>query len=312
MSGTSWTARRLGAAQALAQDRVTAEVLGALADAGVPAVLLKGPALARWLYADGAERRYGDTDVLVPAARRDDAAAVLAALGFAARLKPSDVARALHAHPWRRERDGAVVDLHVTIAGMQAPPDAVFAALPTEPLTVGGRDVPALAPGARALHVALHAAHDGVDGGKPLRDLERAVGQLDRDVWREAAALARVVEAEEALGAGLRLAPDGAAIADALGVTRAQSTERRLLAASAPREALTVEQLASTRGAAARARIVLNRVVPPPSYLRFRHPLARRGPAGLVLAYLWRPVSLALRAPRAISAWRRAARSDSA
>lgn len=308
MPDAQWSARRLAAAQALAQDLVSAEVLGALDAAGVPAVLLKGPALAGWLYADGGERRYGDSDVLVPLGRREDAAAVLQSLGFTASLSPADVTRELHAHPWRRARDGAVVDLHVTVAGMLAPPETVFAALPTTTLTVGGRPVPVLAEGARALHVALHAAHDGAAGGKPLRDLGRALEQLEDERWRDAVALARVVDAEEAFGAGLRLVPAGAALADALGLPAAQSTTRRLLAASAPREALVVEQLATTRGLAARARIVARRVVPSPAYLRFRHPIARRGPLGLAAAYLWRPVSLAARAPRAVSAWWRASR----
>jgi hypothetical protein len=288
-------------------------VLGALADAGVPAILLKGPTLAGWLYADGGQRRYTDTDVLVAESRRGDAEAVLRERGFAPRLRPEDVApgRTLHAHPWRRERDGAVVDLHVTLAGIGVTPAQAWAVLAsaTEPVAVGGRDLPALAPPARALHVALHAAHDGVEGGKPLRDLTRALEQLDAGLWRAAAAIAARLDAEEAMGSGLRLVAGGAELADALALPGPRTAARHLLAASAPREALTVDHLATTKGARARARIVADRLFPSPSYMRFRSSLAQRGAAGLALAYLWRPVSLAVRAPKAVIAWRRAARA---
>jgi hypothetical protein len=308
--GPPWSADRLAAARALAQDRVSAEVLGALAGAGVPAILLKGPVLARWLYGDGATRTYGDTDVLVPDGRRADAEAVLRAQGFAPRLRPEDLApgRTLHAHPWGRAADGAQVDLHVTLAGIALPPAAAFDALAreTEPAVVAGAPVTVLAAPARALHVALHAAHDGAQGGKPLRDLDRALDQLDPATWRAARELAERLEAVEALASGLRLRPAGERLAATLGLPVARSVAGALLAASAPREALTVEHLAATRGTGARLRIVADRLAPSPSYLRFRSPLARRGRAGLALAYLWRPVSVLVRAPAAVGAWRRA------
>jgi hypothetical protein len=52
--------------QALEQDLVTAEVVTALGAASVPAILLKGPTFARWLYAPGETRGYADSDLLVP------------------------------------------------------------------------------------------------------------------------------------------------------------------------------------------------------------------------------------------------------
>jgi hypothetical protein len=102
---STWSRSRLLAAQALARNRVSAEVLDALAAAGVDAVLLKGSSFARWLYGDGEPRTWTDTDVLVAPARRDRAEAVLRDLGFGARLRPEDLApgRVVHAHPWRRE-----------------------------------------------------------------------------------------------------------------------------------------------------------------------------------------------------------------
>ena len=47
-------------------DAVTAEVVGAFAAVGIPSILLKGPALVRWLYPAGEGRPYLDSDLLVP------------------------------------------------------------------------------------------------------------------------------------------------------------------------------------------------------------------------------------------------------
>ncbi len=43
--------------------------------AGVPALLLKGRSLARWLYPRSAERSYRDCDLLVPPGGLETAAA---------------------------------------------------------------------------------------------------------------------------------------------------------------------------------------------------------------------------------------------
>jgi hypothetical protein len=66
--------------------RLTAElreVLAALAEAGLPAVPLKGPALAALLYGDVTVRQFNDIDVLVHPLDAPRARAVLARLGYA-------------------------------------------------------------------------------------------------------------------------------------------------------------------------------------------------------------------------------------
>lgn len=65
-----------GAVRVLAVDRVTAEVVPALAAVGIRPILLKGPSIARWLYPSGG-RSYGDTDLLVPPADFARAGSVL-------------------------------------------------------------------------------------------------------------------------------------------------------------------------------------------------------------------------------------------
>ena len=56
---------RPAAANALLLDLAAARASAALRDAGIRAILLKGPVIARWLYDDGSERNYGDVDLLV-------------------------------------------------------------------------------------------------------------------------------------------------------------------------------------------------------------------------------------------------------
>jgi hypothetical protein len=48
--------------------------------------------------------------------------------------------------------------------------------------------------------------------------------------------------------------------------------------------------------------------VPTPAFMRHWFPQARRGPLGMVLAYLWRPLWLVLRLPPSAIAWLRAHR----
>ncbi len=71
------------AAQRLAQDVVTGEVVEAMRRRGVRPLLIKGPVLERWLYQDGTKRRHGDIDLVVASDQFADAEAALAELGFA-------------------------------------------------------------------------------------------------------------------------------------------------------------------------------------------------------------------------------------
>jgi hypothetical protein len=117
---TSGREERLAAAATnLALDSRTVEVVTALDAAGIPSILLKAPAIARWLYADGESRQYADIDLLVGPHQFADAERVLADLGFAEsgleRAFPDE--RPRHAHAWTRARDGTAVDLHRTLAG---------------------------------------------------------------------------------------------------------------------------------------------------------------------------------------------------
>ena len=56
---------RVAAAYNLVVDATTAEVVGALRDVDAPCIVLKGPALADWLYGPNSDRYSVDVDLLV-------------------------------------------------------------------------------------------------------------------------------------------------------------------------------------------------------------------------------------------------------
>jgi hypothetical protein len=89
------------------------------------------------------------------------------------------------------------VDLHRSIFGAKADPAEQRRAVEScaGQMTVAGADVTVPSKPARALIVALHAAHHGVDQAKPLRDLSRAIERADFALWDGAA---RLGEREEA------------------------------------------------------------------------------------------------------------------
>jgi hypothetical protein len=302
--------RLLAAARTLAVDALTAETIGALQAAGVRSILLKGPAVARWLYRDGTLREYDDCDLLVDPAQTGSAATVLGELGFAPLLDPTDAYMAAmappHAECWTRgERHDDIVDLHDCLFGTHAAKDAVWRELSagTDSVAVGGVDAQVLDAPRRAVVVALHAAANGSRGAKSLEDLRRALSLVDETVWVEAARVAERIDAGESFAAGLRLLPEGRELAGRLGVRTPASAEVLLHASTVPQGALFLEALRSAESARERSRLLGRALLPSRRYMRALSPLARRGRIGLGAAYLVRLVTrlaTALPAMRAI------------
>jgi hypothetical protein len=305
------TLRTLQVGTALAVDFVTAEVVGALRAAGVRSILLRGPAIMRWLYGEGEPRPYRDIDLLVDPAARADAEAVLGGLGFIHRQAGFAANESVqHAGEWFRDRPAVVVDLHRGLEGAAAEPSTLWSALArrTEELEVGGTLVEAPDQPTLALVVTLHAAHHGVEGEKQLAELLRAMRTARLDTWAQAARLAQEIGAVPAFAAGLRLLPEGADVAERLGLSHDATPETVLRASSAHSTAIGFARLAATPGLRARAVVVARKAVPTRAFMRYWSPLARRGPAGMALAYLWRPLWLTWRLVPAARAWGRARR----
>lgn len=300
----------LAAAQTLAVDIATAQVVAALRGREIPSVVLRGPAVARRLYDQGELRRYVDLDLLVPPGDWGKAGETLAELGYHPAVAEEDLPRhrRLHACEWARESDRISVDLHRTISGVQAADEEVWSAFAEggETELVAGEQVVLTGPAALALIVTLHAAQHGAEKEKPLDDLGRALLRLDSATWGEAAALARRLGAVATFSAGLRLLPAGVELADRLELPQALPVDVALRASAAPKLALGFEWLSRTPGLRAKITLIMFALVPPPGALRAWRPLARRGRRGLAAAYLSHPFWLARYAVPSLRAFLRA------
>jgi len=295
------------AALTMVVDRVTGEAWRALRREHISAILLKGPAIARWLYDPSEPRGYGDADLLVDPRRADDARRILADLGFWAWSSTIPGDRPRPSEAWWRPGDRATVDLHSSLSGARVPAASAWRILRdhVSSMDVGGVEVEVLSVPARAAHVALHAIQHGPREPKPMEDLTRAVARLSIDIWQGAAAIAGSLDALPAFAAGLRLVPAGADLAHRVGLPRAGPPDLLLRARGAAPGALTLDWLATLPGVRAKLALLGRKMVPPPSFMRTWSRLARRGPGGLALTYLCRIPWLAWRAGPAFAAWMR-------
>ena len=305
-------ARLAAAGTRLHMDGGTAEVLDSFDRAGVNAIMLKGPSIARWLYTDGTERPYNDCDLLVAPEQFDAAGQTLRALGYEPLLDRWGLPAWWYGHAvaWTHPDGRVGVDLHRTLLGVGANPATVWRVLSADPdeLVVAGRRVRCLGLPARAMHVALHATQHG-PGTQPGVDLERAITVCDDSLWVGAARLAAQLDATTAFVAGLRLTPAGARIATRLGLPDVRSITAELRASTPPPLALGFEELARARTMRARAEIVWRNVRPQRALLIGSDPRVTTGWRRSVWAYMRRLVWLVRHAPRGFVAWYRVDRS---
>jgi hypothetical protein len=296
-------------------DAITAEVSEALRKEGVSSIVLKGPTIATWLYARDRPRLYTDSDLLIRQDDWDMAVRVVEELGFGDALGSMMHPRmeSGSSYPWRRERDGAELDLHFTLFGLGASPARVWSVLAgeAEDMHVGGASVRALSRRARLLHIALHAVqHGGPRAEKPMMDLERALALAARGEWASAASLAVELDATPPFATGLDLIPAGRALANDLRIEGSSSTLAALRLGAVPLSE-GFEELRETRGVRGKARLLLRELVPTPAFMRWRYPTARRGWWALALTYPVRWLWLMAKAIPGFIAWHRVRRTGS-
>lgn len=291
----------------LGVDVTTAEVLRAFDGVGLTSILLKGPTLQRALY-EGRARPYHDTDLLVSPADLDRAAAPLSGLGFGLALDHRRHAVAEpHAQEWSRDRPLRVIDLHWRVPGVGLDAQRAWEILiaRSEPFTVAGAPARALDRAGIALLVALHTVNTPGPDGRPARDLALALDRFDPDTWAAAVRLAAELDATDALAAGLRSTPAGAAVAAAHGLPPVHSRRVRLAARGAAPGAHGLLGIAEAKTTRARLRAARAALLPSPELMRATIPAARRGRSALALAYLLRAGSRAARLPAALRDVRR-------
>lgn len=253
-------------------DALAAEVVQGLQAAGVEPILLKGSSVADRLYPGGG-RPYVDVDLLIAPADFARAETALSGMGLRPDVRPWEQPDHFeHDAPWRRPGEPATADLHRTLPGVRrAAPQEVWQALARHavprPLPGCSVTVLTLDDAGIALVLALHLAHHRdqpfFDYAKPMADLERALDLLPLRSWQQAAGLAGRLRCEARFARGLCSVSGGAAMVQALGLPR--------------------------RGPRAVARRLVRALAPPPAWIRWNWPLARRGRLGLAAAYVLRP-----------------------
>ena len=139
--------RALGGALEMLRQRETLRVLGALADAGVLPMVVKGSALAYWLYRDPSLRPRFDTDLLVRKEEAPAVAEVMTTLGYG---RPAQVTGEMVMHQVDYVRKDAagiwhVFDFHWKISNRQAVADT----LTLDDVEAGALLIPELGPAAR-------------------------------------------------------------------------------------------------------------------------------------------------------------------
>lgn len=300
-------------ARSLFLDRRATLASDHLRAAGIPSILLKGAAIATWLYDDGQLRPYSDIDLLVSPAQFEQAKQALAGLGYEHRLEGADPVEFGPKEQELHGPDAVCIDLHHGLLGAEAPNQRCWEVLVrhTVPFRLAGGHVDVLDVPARAMHLALHAAQNGPVDQKALADLELGLAKLTADDWRRAAVVAQELEASPAFAAGLRLLPAGVALAEELNLTRRLSVELALRTQSAPQNAIFFERFVNTPGVRRKAALLGRKLFPTAAFLRANSEDAARSRLGLVRAWITHPVTVAGSFAPALISWlqaRRAAR----
>ena len=293
----------------LALDGATSETFRALAGRDERAVLIKGPVIARWLYEARELRPYVDIDVFVPLQRLERVEDVLRSLSFQEVILSRKQDPLAERH-WERRRDGAAVDLHVSLWGSAAPVERQWAVLTegAEQMEIGGTAVTVPRPAVNACLLGLHVAKHGRKIRKPVEDLRRALNRDDVTLWKDAVAVATELEALEALSSGLRLVPSGMELARSLDLPVPRSRALLIRTDADRRRLLGIDTFLTRRGVLAKLKYLVDTLVPPPAFMAREYAFARRGRAWLALAYAVRPFDLAWRAAGTLPSWRKAGR----
>lgn len=295
------------AAHALGLDVATAEVVQDLESRDIPCVVLKGPATARWLYADDPDSRpYLDVDLGVDPEQFEAAESSLDELGFVNPNATFRVSAVTYESTWERSGSPPVtVDLHRGFHGV-GDLGAWWSALDanTTALEVAGRQLRIPDAAGCALIVALHDT-TVVRDQQSHADLQLALATFDDEVWREAAHRAELCDAVPSLVLGLSHREEGLKLVGRLGLPTdlpADVAIRSLVAEGVDADqvgrAWSIQRrMADTKGLSPRLRVLREITFPSAEFLRATRPLARRGWWGLMAARLTRPLALIARTP---------------
>lgn len=283
--------------------QLLAQLLPALADQGIPALLLKGSAIAYDLYDRPAARSRGDTDLLVQRASLGKARAVLQALGFRQyELHDGLDDELAQQEIWTMSGDGGSshgIDLHWEVLNAQS----LKHVLPADECLASTRALSSLSVAARTLdrprfllhtcvHRAMHRIAPYFTDGKPHYDEGRLIWSWDikllaqamvGDEWPGFGRLAADKGVADACLSGLQAAVDdfgapvpphvlaGLKAAGGGGYLRGNALQRAW------------RDLRSVSGSGAKWRYLRGRLLPAPGFMRAKYPTMARAP--LIVLY---------------------------
>jgi hypothetical protein len=219
----------------------------------------------------------------------------------------------LDAETWVKDQPdasrGLMIDLHWRVPGIGASPERAWSTFwdRRDQIPLRGALLPSPEQTAVALHLAMHAAQHGPLHPRALEDLRRGVVKWPPELWTEAHTLAQDLNAVEALSSGLRLIPEGTALADELGLPRFPEREWAIRHRhDRPRGSFHLQALREAPGLSARLRVARHSLLPTPAWLAHEYPWAAASRARLPLAY----AAHLARAPAwGLRAWRYRARA---
>lgn len=177
----------VSAARAMAAEHQLSRVLRALAEARVPAVVVKGAAAGAF-YPDPALRAYGDLDLLVPLAQVKQAEAALNGLGYCC-SKPAAwwLEHGHHLPPMICGGNRLAVEIHWRLDSEELPGRLPVEDLwaRVEPWSVKGQPALRLEAVDAVLHLCLHAVvhHHAHVNLRALCDVAQVVAEWKRSEW---------------------------------------------------------------------------------------------------------------------------------
>ena len=294
--------------------QLLAQLLSALQEQGIRALLMKGTAVAYDLYDNPATRARGDTDLLVAAEDAPAARAVLAGLGYVKGILGGVTDAFALQQPWSLAvPDGGhhSIDLHWQV--MNAP--SLRDLLPFTECAADAKPLPRLSPEAKTMdrvrlliHTCLHRAmHRNTpyfigrqafyDSGRLIwsYDIHLLVQALDDAEWSRMCDLAARMGVSRVCLDGLKAASAalGTALpASAIGrLQGALGTDRNSLYFVRSRAlARAWQDLRSFPGLRRKLRYAASRILPDPRFVRNKYPAMAN--SSLPTLYAWRLLSL--------------------
>jgi hypothetical protein len=293
--------------RSLVLDDACRTIVGRLTAAGQRFIMLKGATIATWLYEDPAQRTYVDLDVLVPPAEESAVVELLRGIGYQPLLTPSTLSILSPEEQPLRNKLGVDIDLHTALKGVRLPREEAWEILSasTVPWDWAGVPVPALALPARAMHLALHLAQNGLADAKAAQDLRLGLARVDHSTWEAAKELAGRLQALDAFTAGLTALTEGEELASRLGLAALSSVEYQMRAASVFPPAARLERLLANQTWRQRLSTGRAYLFPSADWLRLHDPKGTTSRWGLIRARYLYAAGLLPRAMRAVRERRR-------